>query len=172
MSTIWYGVFRFGHLSQGVTKLWKEVFDTNVLGLCIATREAVQDMKANKVDGHIIHINSLAGHRVPNIPNMNVYHASKYAVTALTETLRNELNSFGSKIKISSVSPGLVKTEIFETSAKDSGLKEFPKEMKAVIESFKSLDPQDVADAVKFVLGTPPHVQIQELMLAPVSQPY
>lgn len=88
------------NLIEGDTEVWKRVFDLNVLGLCIATREAVKNMKENNVDGHIIHINSIAGHKVLNVPNFNVYPASKFAVTALTETLRQELNSIGSKIKI------------------------------------------------------------------------
>ena len=57
-------------------------------------------MKANKIDGHIVHINSVAGHKVPHFEKANVYPASKYAVTALTETLRQELNHLGLKIKI------------------------------------------------------------------------
>lgn len=93
-------------LMDGNTEFWKEVFDTNVLGLCIATREAVRDMRANNVSGHIIHINSGSGHRVVPIPNVNIYPASKHAVTALTETLRQELNSNQSKIKIT-VSDGV-----------------------------------------------------------------
>ena len=57
-------------------------------------------MKQNKIDGHIIHINSTLAHRISYQPFANVYPASKYAVTALTETLRQELNHFGLKIKI------------------------------------------------------------------------
>ena len=57
-------------------------------------------MKKHKIDdGHIIHINSAAGHRVFS-PQFNVYPASKFAVTALTETLRQELNSLGTKIRV------------------------------------------------------------------------
>lgn len=88
------------NLLEGDTETWKKILDTNVLGLCIATREAVKNMRENNVDGHIIHINSLAGHIVVNVPNLSVYTASKFAVTALTETLRQELNSIGSKTKI------------------------------------------------------------------------
>lgn len=88
------------NLTEGDTNLWKKVLDLNVLSLCIATREAVKSMRENQVDGHIIHINSECGHKVPNFPILNVYPASKFAVTALTETLRQELNSIGSKIKI------------------------------------------------------------------------
>ena len=58
-------------------------------------------MKENKIDGHIIHINSTLGHKVVSQRYSNVYPASKYAVTALTETLRQELNHLGLKIKIS-----------------------------------------------------------------------
>lgn len=88
------------NLIDGDTQKWKTVFDVNVLGLCIATREAVKIMRAHNVDGHIIHIGSISGHNVNYFPHMNVYAASKFAVRALTETLRVELNSVKSKIKV------------------------------------------------------------------------
>jgi NADP+-dependent farnesol dehydrogenase len=94
------GIVQNTNLTDGDTDMWKKVLDTNVLALCIATREAVKVMKENKIDGHIVHINSIAGHIVPNFPIVNVYPASKHAVTALTETLRQELNHLGLKIKI------------------------------------------------------------------------
>lgn len=89
------------NLVEGDAEKWRTILETNVLGLCICTREAVKGMRANAVDGHIVHVNSVAGHRVAVYPTSNVYPASKHAVTALTETLRQELNSIGSKIKIS-----------------------------------------------------------------------
>lgn len=72
------------------------------MALCICTREAIKVMKENEIDGHIVHINSIAGHYVPQFPNsvLNVYPASKYAVTALTETLIHELRNEGRKIKV------------------------------------------------------------------------
>lgn len=88
------------NLTDGDTKIWKRTLDVNVLALCVATREAIKDMRANKVDGHIVHINAILGHYVPPFPQFNVYAASKHAVTALTEVLRHELNSSNSKIKI------------------------------------------------------------------------
>lgn len=87
-------------LVGGDAEKWKKVLDTNVLGLCIATREAIEDMRRNGVDGHIVHINSVLGHHVLQVPNFNVYPASKFAVTALTESLRRELLEMGSRIKI------------------------------------------------------------------------
>lgn len=160
------GVGRGTTLIEGETKLWKEVFDTNVLGLCIATREAFKDMKANNVDGHIIHINSIGGHTVFNFPKMNVYPASKFAVTALTETLRQELNSVGSKIKITSVSPGGVRTEIAQAGAGNMP------DLQAYFDKAPMLNPEDIADAVSYVLATPPHVQVHELMIKPVGEIY
>lgn len=87
-------------LIEGSTKIFKDVFDVNVIGLCVATREAVKSMRKNRIDGHIIHMNSIGGHRVTSVANANVYYATKHSVTALTETLRQELISIGSKIKI------------------------------------------------------------------------
>ncbi|KAJ8971420.1 hypothetical protein NQ317_018155 [Molorchus minor] len=156
------GIVKAGNtLTDGDTESWRDVFNVNVLGLCIATREAVRDMKANNVDGHIIHINSTAGHQVPPIPGVNVYPASKHGVTALAETLRIELNSQKSRIKITSLSPGLVLTEIV-TGAFDKLIKTMEKDKQI-------LDAQDVADAVVYVLSTPPHVQIQELAIRPIA---
>lgn len=87
-------------LYNGDTKAWKKVLDLNVLSLCITTREAVKYMTKNEINGHIIHINSIYGHKTPSFVGLNVYAASKYAVTALTEELRNELKSISSKIKV------------------------------------------------------------------------
>jgi NADP+-dependent farnesol dehydrogenase len=82
----------------------REIIDTNVLGLVFCTREAVQSMKKRGDNGHIVNINSIAGHKVPMtigvMPSMNIYPASKFAVTALTESLRQELISAESKIKV------------------------------------------------------------------------
>lgn len=158
------GVAMATSLVDGETNLWKEVFDTNVLGLCMMTREAVRNMRKNNVDGHIVHINSLSGHRIAYHSTMNVYPASKYAVTALTETLRQELNSIGSKIKISSVSPGLVDTEILKVGANQDYAKH------VIGANNPILKPEDIADSVSYILSTPPHVQVHEVIIRPQGQ--
>lgn len=86
-------------LHDGKTEHWKAILDTNLLGLSIATREAVRNMRANGIDGHIIHINSICGHFICSMEN-HMYYASKYAVTASTEVLRRELVKLGSKIRV------------------------------------------------------------------------
>lgn len=94
------GITRITDIIDGDYKYWKEVFDTNVLGLCAATQEAISNMRENNVDGHIIQISSAAAHFVPNLPKLNVYPASKHASTAATKTIRNELLNLNSKIKV------------------------------------------------------------------------
>ncbi|XP_031331404.1 farnesol dehydrogenase-like [Photinus pyralis] len=157
------GILRPGGLMDGLSEHWVEVLHTNVLGLCIATREAVKIMRDNKIDGHVIHINSIAGHRIPDFPEVNVYPATKHAVSALTEILRHELNHAGSRIKITSISPGLVRSEILVASQRSP-------EMIQAMDAMPILEAADIAEAVLYVLGTPPHVQIHELIIQPVGE--
>nr|CAD7394919.1 unnamed protein product [Timema cristinae] len=95
------GVLYTTSLTDGDTSHWKQIFDLNVLGLSICTREAFKLMKENGVDdGHIIHINSILGHKLGGLDGLIPYTASKHAVTVLTEGLRRELVQLGSKIRV------------------------------------------------------------------------
>ncbi|KAK4874250.1 hypothetical protein RN001_013610 [Aquatica leii] len=163
------GILRFTTLVDGDAQMWREVFETNVFGLCVATREACRNMNINNVNGHIVHINSFTGHRVIHYPNSNVYSASKFAITALAETLRQELNYTGSKIKITSISPAGVATEMAQIGLEASKINHVQKRS---TEEFIGLGPEDVADAVMYALSTPPHVQIYELKLHAVNEPF
>lgn len=82
-----------------------EVLNTNVMGVVLCTREAFQSMKRHNVAGHIVIINSILGHMVPYLVGQtgsrNIYPPSKYAVTAMTEVLRQEFQAEGTKVKIS-----------------------------------------------------------------------
>ena len=75
-------------LLTGDTAKWREMLDVNILGLCITTREGVALMKG-RPEGHVFHLGSMAGHRIAQ--GSNLYGATKYAVRALTESLRQEL---------------------------------------------------------------------------------
>uniref|UniRef100_A0A4Y0BPS9 Dehydrogenase n=1 Tax=Anopheles funestus TaxID=62324 RepID=A0A4Y0BPS9_ANOFN len=146
----------YGVLDAKNTQAIRDVIDTNLVALALCSREAYQSMKKRSVDGHIIHINSILGHHVLPMNTLNVYPASKYGVTALTETMRHELRMAGTKIKVTSISPGLVRTEIITNSA--------------AVADMPILEAEDIADAVLYVLGTPPRVQIHELMIKPVGE--
>lgn len=100
--------------------MWKKTFDINVIAVCICTREALNSMKRNGIDGHVVHIGSIAGYTVPDVDNLepifNVYPATKHAVVAITETQRKELLRINSKIKIS------VSSQILDFSFQSSAL--------------------------------------------------
>lgn len=99
------GILRNGQLidkdnSQNI----QEVINTNILGVVYCTREAYQSMKSRGVDGHIFNINSIAGHKVPyfadKLGSLSIYPATKHAITAYTECLRQELILEKTKIKV------------------------------------------------------------------------
>ncbi|XP_034486184.1 farnesol dehydrogenase-like [Drosophila innubila] len=156
------GIVRFTTIiGEGNSADLRATLDTNVLGVAWCTREAFRSLERRQInDGHVVIVNSVAGHGVPVLPNLslNMYAPSKHAITAMTEVLRQEFLNKGTKIKITSVSPGAVDTEIVDKSL-------FPK-----IEDFPLLSSEDVADAITYCIQTPPNVQIHELIIKPVGE--
>lgn len=94
------GIYKAVGVASSTNSL-REVFDTNVVGLCAATREAVKSMEESMIDGHIVQISSMAAHIRPNLGIHGAYCASKTSVNILAEALRVELVEKNSKIKIS-----------------------------------------------------------------------
>jgi NADP-dependent 3-hydroxy acid dehydrogenase YdfG len=119
-------------------------------------------MKRRGDDGHVVHIGSMAGHRVPG--GSGVYAASKYAVRALTEALRQELRADKSRIRVSCISPGFVETGFHAQYAKSE------QRAREVYGRFKVLSASDVADSVAHVLAAPPHVQVHDILVRPRDQ--
>ncbi|XP_050724033.1 dehydrogenase/reductase SDR family member 11-like [Eriocheir sinensis] len=164
-------VFLTPLLSCGFTerspKEWREMMDLNVVALCLCTRESIASMRERGVDdGHIIHINSIAGHRVNPNKAIHFYAATKFAVTALTEGLRQELREANSNIRISAISPGVVETEFVMNArlAKDANA------AKKLYKERGSMSADDVTATLVHILGAPPHVQIHDVQLRPVTQ--
>ncbi|KAM9318986.1 dehydrogenase/reductase SDR family member 11-like [Pholidichthys leucotaenia] len=153
-------------LLSGKTSGWKNMLDVNVVALSICTREAYQSMKERNVDdGQIINLNSICGHVVIPQRDIHFYTASKFAVTALTEGLRQELHEAKTHIRASSISPGVVKTDFAPRFYSDD-----PAKATATYCAMKPLDAKDVANAVIYILKAPPHVQVGEIQLRPVEQ--
>lgn len=153
-------------LLAGKTSSWKNMLDVNVLALAICTREAYQSMKERNIDdGHIININSMSGHRVVHNTDVHFYSATKFAVTALTEGLRQELREAKTHIRATCISPGVVKTEFAPRLHSQNTDK-----AAAAYTKFKPLEAIDVANAVTYVLSAPPHVQIGDIQMRPVEQ--
>jgi NADP-dependent 3-hydroxy acid dehydrogenase YdfG len=156
------GLGRRAPLLSGASEDWREMLDVNVLALCVATREAVADMRRQDL-GHVIHISSMSAHRVPG--GSGVYSATKFAVRSLTEGLRQELRELGSAVRVSAISPGFVETEFAATYNRD------PAAGAVTYGKYKVLESVDVAETVAHVLAAPPHVQIHDVLLRPTDQP-
>ncbi|XP_049431691.1 dehydrogenase/reductase SDR family member 11-like [Epinephelus fuscoguttatus] len=112
-------------------------------------------MKERNVDdGHIINLNSMSRHCVVPSTDLHFYSSTKFAVTALTEGLRQELREANTHIRATCISPGLVETEFGPHLYSDNADK-----VAAVYTKFRAMEAIDVANAVTYVLSAPPHVQ-------------
>lgn len=150
-------------LLDGDTEKWRDMLEVNVLALCICTREAVAHMRAHDRAGHVVHVSSMAGHRVPEESGM--YSATKYAVRSLTEGMRRELRALGSPIRVSAVSPGNVETEFHEHYLQSK------RAAREAYARYTPLQPEDVAATVLHVLCAPARVQIHDVLMRPTEQP-
>ena len=149
-------------LVSGETARWREMLEVNVLALCVCTREAIADMRRRGDRGHVFHISSMSGHRVP--AGSGVYSATKYAVRSLTEGLRQELRALDSGIRVSAISPGFVETEFAERYHQSAEIAE------ETYSRFKVLEPADVANAVRYALSAPDHVEVHDVLIRPTAQ--
>ncbi|XP_031628322.1 farnesol dehydrogenase [Contarinia nasturtii] len=154
------GVIKSDLLLESKTEDFKSTFDVNVISACVCIRESVKLIKANGSFGHIIVINSVLGHRIPDlpVPLFNVYPASKFALTAITQTVRQELAFQQANIKLTSISPGMVNTE-FLTAYDSSFCAGLPR-----------LKCDDVTAAVLYALSTSEQTQVEEVILQAVPE--
>lgn len=139
---------------------WEIMIDTNVKGLLYITK-LISPQMVNRKKGYIINIGSIAGKEV--YPNGNVYCATKHAVDALTKAMRIDLLPYG--IKVSQIAPGMVNTEF--STVRFHGDKERADNV------YKGLNPlvgEDIAEIILYLLKTPPHVCINDLVVMPLAQ--
>ncbi|MDH5365522.1 MAG: SDR family NAD(P)-dependent oxidoreductase [Cyclobacteriaceae bacterium] len=139
---------------------WDAMIDINVKGLLYVSKAIIPSM-IEKGGGHIINIGSIAGKEV--YPNGNVYCASKYAVDAISQGMRIDLNKNG--IRVSSINPGMVETEFAKVRFKgDEELAE------NAYKGYQPLKPQDIADIIHFIITRPKHVNIADLLVLSTDQ--
>jgi NADP-dependent 3-hydroxy acid dehydrogenase YdfG len=133
---------------------WSRLMDVNVKGSFLLTKAVLPAMKAAG-SGHILAIASDVSKRT--FPEGSLYCASKYAQDAFFSALRKEVRPH--KIKVSVIYPGLVDTFFHEGEPGQAHRHYY-------------LQPKDIADAVSYILGAPPHVVVDELMIHPLEQVY
>ncbi|XP_075156816.1 farnesol dehydrogenase-like [Haematobia irritans] len=155
------GCIKLGQLTTMDVNDLQQVLQTNVMGAVYCTQRAFKSMKDRNFPGHVILMNSVAGHGIvntgPMLPETNIYSPTKFALKAITEIYRQEFKGFGTKVKVTSISPGAVATEIIPNSFRE-----------VIGECI--LRVEDISSAVLYTISTPPHMQIHEMIIKPVGE--
>jgi 3-hydroxy acid dehydrogenase / malonic semialdehyde reductase len=147
-------------IQDGEEADWEMMLDINVKGLLYVSKAIMPLMIARK-KGHIINLGSVAGKEV--YANGNVYCASKFAVEAITQGMRIDLNKEG--IKVSEINPGAVNTEFSEVRFKGDKSR-----ADAVYQGFQPLMAEDIAEVILFVVTRPAHVNLADVIILPTAQ--
>jgi NADP-dependent 3-hydroxy acid dehydrogenase YdfG len=124
---------------------WRAMVLTNVYGAALTIRAALPAVRETR--GHFLLTGSVAGRRA--LPG-SLYSCTKWAVTAMGEALRQEVD--GSGIRVTLIEPGMVDTPFFDNRPQNA------------------LEPDDIARAVMFAVGQPPHVDVNEILVRPTAQ--
>jgi NADP-dependent 3-hydroxy acid dehydrogenase YdfG len=124
---------------------WREMVLTNVLGVAYTIRATLEEVRRR--EGHVILTSSAAGRRAIQ---GSLYSATKHAVTAMGESLRQELNGSGARVTL--IEPGMVDTPFFDNPGEGR------------------LEAEDVAEVVMFAVSRPARVDVNEVLLRPTAQ--
>jgi NADP-dependent 3-hydroxy acid dehydrogenase YdfG len=155
------GVMLLGPIVGADTEDWRRMLHTNVLGLMYMTHAALPQM-LDKGRGDIVNISSVAG-RIARLGSGG-YNASKWAVNAFSESLRQEVTARG--VRISLVEPGAVATELT-----DHITHEQTRELvKSTIAASTPMQAEDIARAVVYIVSQPPYVAVNEMLIRPTDQ--
>jgi NADP-dependent 3-hydroxy acid dehydrogenase YdfG len=149
------GVTDWGSMSEGDPARWREVIDTNLLGVAHTIRAALPTLRSQR-GGHVVIVASASG-RITYVGEP-IYIATKWGVVGLGRALRKEVARDG--VRVSLIEPGLVDTSLTRSTS----------EGRAELEAIEPLRPGDVARMVAHVLSQPRHVAIDELLITPVEQ--
>lgn len=156
------GVMLLGPIYGADTAQWRQMVEVNVLGLLYCTHAALPIM-ADQGSGHIVNLSSVAG-RIATLGS-GVYNATKWAVGAFSESLRQEALNMG--VRVSIVEPGFVDTEL-------QGHNENPMVVEATEkmreEIGQVLEAEDIARAIVYCVEQPEHVSVNEVLVRPTRQ--
>jgi NADP-dependent 3-hydroxy acid dehydrogenase YdfG len=140
---------------------WDKMIDVNIKGVLYSTGAVITHMKEKK-SGHIVNLSSVAGRVV--FASGSVYCATKFAIAAFSEGLRKEFST-RANIRVTSIEPGVVDTELNDTIT-DESLKRFVENTKKM----KALHAEDIANAILYAVESPSHVNVNEILIRPTSQ--
>lgn len=156
------GAFGLEQVTDADPAVWRHMYDVNVIGTLLVTQALVPALVASGA-GTLINISSTAGHVV--YEGGGGYAAAKHGVTAMTGTLRLELN--GLPVRVTEIAPGMVRTEEFS-------LNRFGGDQAAADQVYAGVDEPlvaaDIADIVQWVATRPQHVNIDSMIVRPLAQ--
>lgn len=156
------GVMLLGQIDTQDPNEWSRMLNINVMGVLNGIHAVLAGMKARKT-GTIINISSVAGRKT--FPNHAAYCATKFAVHALTENIREEVAM--DDVRLITIAPGAVETELLSHTTDDAikaGYQDWKVQMGGVIA------PENVAAAALFAWQQPQNVCVREIVLAPTRQ--
>lgn len=154
------GIMPTGNLIEARREEWKQMLDINIMGVLNGI-SAVLPIMQKQQSGHIIATDSVAGHVV--YPGSAVYCGTKFAVRAIMEGLRQEERV--NNIKSTIVSPGSVNTDLYKTIS-DKTAQEALYKLQGEI----GMRPEDIAEAVVYVIETPSNVSVSDIIIRPTGQ--
>jgi NADP-dependent 3-hydroxy acid dehydrogenase YdfG len=155
------GVMLLGTIVGADPEDWRRMIATNVYGVLYMTAAAIDGM-VEQGSGDIVNISSVAG-RVAR-KGSGVYNASKWAVNAFSESLRQEVTTQG--VRVSLVEPGAVDTELRTHITQPQARADSER----YAEAMRQLQAEDVARAILYVVTQPPHVAVNEVLVRPTDQ--
>lgn len=160
------GVMLLGPILDAPVEEWERMVEINILGLLYCAKAALPHLleraeNSPRAVADIVNISSVAG-RVARLGS-GVYNATKFAVGAFSESLRQEVTR--RYVRVSLVEPGAVTTELAGHNRP-----EIQETLKARFAAMQRLEASDVADAVSYVVTRPRHVAINEILIRPTDQ--
>jgi len=154
------GVMLLGPIDGAPTEEWRRMIHVNLFGVLYCTHAALPLMRAQRA-GHVVNVSSVAG-RVARAGS-GVYNLTKWGVNAFSEALRQECAGAG--IRVTIVEPGAVETEL-----PSHNRPEIQEQLRKRFGDIERLTSEDIANAIVFALGQPPHVSVNELLVRPSGQ--
>jgi NADP-dependent 3-hydroxy acid dehydrogenase YdfG len=154
------GVMLLGQIEGADTEDWRRMVNTNVLGLMYMTHAGLPHLLERR--GVVVQMSSVAG-RIARLGS-GAYNASKWAVNAFSESLRQEVTGRGVRVVL--IEPGVVETELREHITQPAA----KEQIQSMADSMRQLQPEDVATAVLYAVAQPEHVAINEVLIRPTDQ--
>ncbi len=160
------GVMLLGPIADAPVEEWERMVNLNVLGLMYCAKAALPHLlEASKADprgaADLVNISSVAG-RIARAGS-GVYNATKHAVGAFSESLRQEVTT--RHVRVSLVEPGGVDTEL-----PDHNRPEIRENLAKRLDEMESLDAHDIADAILYIVTRPRHMAVNEILIRPTEQ--